>query len=89
MCPGCEEEHHVPTKPHPQGWEFNGDMNSPTLNPSVLITFRRSDPDDADAKVFESTCHAVITNGRVFYCPDSTHKLAGQTVDLPELVARA
>lgn len=28
-------------------------------------------------------CHAVVTNGRIFFCPDSSHALAGQTVDLP------
>jgi hypothetical protein len=30
-------------------------------------------------------CHSVITDGRISYQADSTHHLAGQTVDLPEL----
>lgn len=31
-------------------------------------------------------CHSYVTNGRIQYLGDCTHELAGQTVDLPELV---
>jgi hypothetical protein len=29
-------------------------------------------------------CHSFVTDGRIQFLADSTHKLAGQTVDLPE-----
>lgn len=30
-------------------------------------------------------CHLVLTDGVIHYCPDSTHKLSGQQVPLPDL----
>lgn len=30
-------------------------------------------------------CHYIVTNGRVAYCGDSTHEMAGQTIDMPDL----
>lgn len=32
---------------------------------------------------FASCCHSFVTNGRIQFLTDSTHHLAGQTVDLP------
>jgi hypothetical protein len=32
-----------------------------------------------------STCHFFLRDGKLEYCGDSTHALAGQTVDLPDL----
>lgn len=31
-----------------------------------------------------SVCHSFITDGRIQFLSDCTHKLAGQTVDLPD-----
>ena len=36
-CPGCDEEHVIPTRPHPQGWDFDGNEESPTFSPSILV----------------------------------------------------
>ncbi len=30
-------------------------------------------------------CHTFITDGKIQYLTDCTHKLAGQTIDLPEI----
>lgn len=30
-------------------------------------------------------CHSFVTDGRIQFLGDCTHKLAGQTVDLPEI----
>lgn len=30
-------------------------------------------------------CHSIIFHGKITFCPDSSHKLSGQTVDLPDL----
>ncbi len=35
-CPGCKDYHDVPIKPAPNGWDFNGDAERPTLSPSIL-----------------------------------------------------
>lgn len=41
------------------------------------------DEDDSDYKCV--VCHSIVTQGRIHFCGDSTHALAGQTVDLPEI----
>ncbi len=72
-CPGCGHLHviHV-SKPNNQGaqWEWDGDNEAPTFNPSVLVNGR---------------CHYFLKGGMIEFLPDSTHKLAGQKVPLPEL----
>lgn len=30
-------------------------------------------------------CHYIVTGGRVAYCGDSTHAMAGKTIDMPDL----
>ena len=77
-CPGCNDPHVVGL-----GWTFNGDLAYPTFSPSILVTYTPGDPRDPDNPA--SRCHPYITDGRIAFCSDSTHALAGQTVDLPEL----
>ncbi len=79
-CPACDIAHAVrvvndPTADH-HIWEFNGDVEAPTLLPSVLIRY----PVGKETRV----CHFDVFDGRIRYAPDSTHELRGQTVDLPE-----
>ena len=76
-CPGCETVHVFDKR-----WSFNGDEVNPTFKPSLLI--------HADSDYWKSSggrrgfrCHSFVTNGRIQFLKDSTHKLAGQTVDLP------
>lgn len=59
------------------GWTWNGDFDKPTVHPSILVTTKYPDRTDV--------CHSFITNGRIQFLTDSTHALAGQTVELPEL----
>jgi len=45
---------------------------------------------DRQGKVFDSVdwrCHSHVINGQIHYCSDSTHKLAGQIVDMPDVDA--
>ena len=72
MCPGCGRRHQIKVAPHPEGWGWNGDFDQPTITPSIL------------SKGGQHICHAYITNGQIQYLADSTHALAGQTVNLPE-----
>lgn len=71
-CPACDEMH-----PLPDDWEFDGNLDSPTFKPS----FRH----DWSGSRRQKICHYIVTAGRVAYCSDSTHALAGQTIDMPDL----
>ena len=77
-CPGCNRTHQIPTK-GPAAWGFNGDMNSPTITPSILATW------DMGPNTFKNVCHSFVTNGKIQFLNDCTHQLAGQTVDLDEI----
>lgn len=87
-CPGCATFHIVAVeKPLANGaqWSFNGDLNAPTFSPSILVktceavipSFVR-EPGDPPA-----VCHSFVRAGRIEFCGDSSHALAGQTVPLP------
>lgn len=69
-CKGCKEYHAVNAK----GWNFNENYDKPTFIPSILVTWG----DDR-------RCHSFIKNGKIQYLSDSTHGLAGQTVDLEDV----
>ncbi len=94
-CPGCGDVHAVPI--HPDGWKWNGSLDAPTLDPSLSVKtghyashWRPGDECWCGKNYgFECyRCHSVITGGKIFFCPDSTHALAGQTVDLLDVVER-
>ncbi len=68
-CPACGCGHQCDSR-----WEFNGDFDKPTFRPSLLTSGGSQ----------QGRCHSYITDGRIEYLPDSTHELAGKTVDLPD-----
>jgi hypothetical protein len=93
-CEGCGGLHAFDDR-----WTFNGDLDKPTFSPSLLIrsghymndhksdkcwcTYNAEHPDDPAP--FECTiCHSFVTDGKIQYLSDSTHKLAGQTVNLKD-----
>lgn len=73
-CPGCESTHVIYTEGS-LVWSFNGNEDKPTFSPSLLL--------DKDRP--ESRCHLFLTDGKLQFLPDCHHRLAGQTVDLPDL----
>ena len=77
-CPGCDSAHGPNVSPG--RWTFNGDLEKPTFSPSLLVTYSGG---DASAGL-PAVCHSFVTDGRIQFLNDSTHALAGQTVDLPE-----
>jgi Family of unknown function (DUF6527) len=82
MCPGCRSLH-APRIAGVNPWTWNGDLERPTLSPSVLVTWpvmRESKEQDEQRR-----CHSFVNDGRISFLGDCTHDLAGQTVDLPEL----
>ena len=89
-CPGCDSNHVVPTD-GPNAWSFDENWEAPTLSPSVLVHSHKTLIDnmlEGDALTAPSNitatpqCHCFIRAGRIEYLADSTHGLAGQTVDM-------
>lgn len=38
ICPNCGKKKYVPLKPSdPEGWEWNGDRDHPTITPSIFF----------------------------------------------------
>lgn len=80
ICPACTEvddgSMHVfmnKMNDGSPGWSFNGDLEKPTFTPSMLSQSSRT------------RCHSFVTNGRIHYLHDCTHRMAGQTIDLPDV----
>ncbi len=81
-CPGCDEPH----GPRVAGdgrkadhcWGWNQNLDRPTFTPSVKVTCEYGDGRGT------RICHSFVTDGRIQFLGDSTHALAGQTVDLPD-----
>ena len=95
-CPGCKKGHQVWTKPgNGACWQFNGDVERPTINPSLLVRypwFKEFIEYKEDGKPligkqgteFTYVCHSFIRDGKIQFLNDCTHELAGRTVELPE-----
>lgn len=98
-CPGCECLHGVwVERPNSRGakWGFNGNEESPTFTPSILVQWDEYVPSAADPEVRKKieqgeitqtkvhrVCHSFVTNSMIQFLSDCTHGLAGQTVPLP------
>jgi hypothetical protein len=90
-CPGCDHAH--PFHTGSDGWAWNGDVERPTFSPSLLVYSRATLIDntlEGDSLTAPSNvrqlprCHSFVTDGSIQFLGDSTHALAGQTVDLPD-----
>ena len=95
QCPGCNETHAVNSR-----WTWNGSVDLPTFSPSVLLTtghfcsewkqgdncwctYNDEHPDKL-APFSCARCHSFVVDGKIQFLADCTHKLAGQTVELPD-----
>jgi hypothetical protein len=90
FCSGCNTHHRVPVT-GPRKWEWNGSVESPTLSPSIKVTWHKTKnegtervTDDQGQDVMH-VCHTFVRDGQIQYLGDCTHSLAGQTVPLTEL----
>lgn len=72
-CLGCGYEHAFALKSEQGHHDFNFDLNNPTVSPSLVQNFTPGE-----------MCHSFIIDGKIQYLSDCTHKLAGQTIELPE-----
>ena len=75
FCPGCNSEHGIIVAPG--RWEFDGNMENPTISPSVLVRGYLGNEN-------YGTCHSFVKQGKIQFLNDCTHKLKGQTIDLPD-----
>jgi hypothetical protein len=75
FCPGCEREHVVPAS-----WGFDGNYDSPTFKPSLKCDWPYWGDSDQP-----QCCHSIIEGGVIKFCADSTHRLKGKNVPLPNL----
>lgn len=78
-CPGCKCNHYINTNLKGKGngpcWNLKGSLSKPTVTPSILVNRGKTNPN-------MHTCHMFITDGKIKFLNDCTHKLAGQTVDM-------
>lgn len=101
LCPGCKEIHFIndsetelQSEEHykamgfhrPDIWTFNNDFESPTIRASVLT--RRYCFNSATGKHDKEIerCHSFVTDGNIQFLSDCQHALAGQTVELPQIM---
>lgn len=87
-CPGCRERHLFNiTRPLHNGamWSWNGSSDTPSFMPSMNIKVGPyEDPDHPEDYEPQRVCHYHLTDGVITYCADTTHALAGQSVQLPD-----
>lgn len=81
VCPGCaaaEGEgtglHLLPVNSETKtpSWQWNGDLEAPTLSPSILSQGA-------------CRCHSYLRDGVFEFLSDSDHPLSGQSVPMPDL----
>lgn len=58
-------------------WGFNGSLDRPTFTPSVYVSIPRA--------YNQEICHSFVRDGKIEYLTDSTHHLAGSTVEMVDL----
>lgn len=83
-CPACKHYHAVSTtKPLNNGagpWGFNGDLEKPTITPSVNVLPYTN----TKGEKLINRCHHFVRDGKIQFLADCEHSMAGTTVDLPE-----
>lgn len=87
FCPGCDDWHVLNVdNPHHPRWQFNGDVERPSFEPSICVTYPANPDAEEEFKEWrvERRCHSFVRGGRIQFLDDCTHQLAGQTVDLPD-----
>lgn len=97
VCPGCgtpytllDGTEHTPSGLHmlpvntpgrsPQ-WDWDGNLEAPTLSPSILSHIH---PYDEQSKPL-GVCHSFLKAGVFEFLSDCSHSFAGQHVPMPDL----
>jgi len=74
-------------------WTWNGDIEKPTLRPSILTKKVRDMTNEEYAKAMAGEtldidwiiCHTWVNDGKVQFLDDCSHELAGSVVDLLDI----
>ena len=79
MCPACKCGHGfiVRTDSGSPAWTFNGDLDNPTISPSILTWTQGEKPGEKT-----NICHSFVREGKIQFLNDCGHELKGKTVDL-------
>jgi hypothetical protein len=81
FCPACRCGHGIWTTNKNEVnnalWTFDGNMDRPTISPSILV--RHTDFNGKDV-----VCHSFVNNGMIQFLGDCSHEMAGKTLELPE-----
>ena len=83
VCPGCNNSLHMlpvsgdipPGKPR---WDFDGNLEAPTLSPSILTRM-------GSEATGPFVCHSFLRDGVFQFLMDSTHELRGREALIPDL----
>ena len=75
FCQGCGCGHQFWTGE--TGWQFNGDLEKPTITPSLLILYGNHGD--------KGRCHSFVTDGKIKFLDDCTHELKGKEIELDDL----
>lgn len=90
-CPGCDNAVTLPVE-GPHAWQWDGNVDRPTVSPSVLQNGFKPMTDEQHARYLVTgelprrvplVCHFFLRAGQIEFLGDSTHELSGQTVPLP------
>lgn len=63
----------------PVVWTFNGSLELPTFQPSLLNTWEHGEGRTP------KRCHLFVEAGHLNFCGDSTHRFAGRTVRMGDV----
>ena len=83
FCPGCESDHAVyieGDKSKVPVWGYNGSEEKPTFMPSIDVKWEYGEVGSKR----RYRCHSFVKVGMIEFLGDCTHKLKGQTVELPD-----
>lgn len=82
-CQGCKYGHVYPTKRiNGPNWDFNGNVEKPSFNPSMLIFIPERTDEDGTKSPQQTTCHYYVTDGEIRYQSDCPHQYSGQHLPL-------
>jgi hypothetical protein len=81
-CPGCGHDHRFTVRKDGgrPTWTFNGNLENPTFNPSLLMFVT-----NPETKQRKALCHLFLKNGVIEYLTDFDHAYKGKKYPLPDI----
>lgn len=76
-CPGCKDLINISTSK----WSWNGDLEKPTISPSILTHEIKTDA----GHIYRPQCHSFVVDGVWQFLNDCGHEMAGQHVPMGEV----